>query len=380
MMLHRIVLGILAGSLAACTNNARPPAVAGKTPPQSPSADTANALREPAPDIPKDARWTIFCAAVGGPNHVSQARAMRDELVRLTRLRDWYIVHGENETTLYYGFYREIDERIDAGEAARKQADLKAINELINPYTGNRMFRTVFVAPLEGSDPPAPPDWNLANAKGDAFYTLQICVYKDSPERKQAAVDSVREARKQGVEAYFYHGATASSVCVGLFPRSAVRVTTQSSRPHGDPKNLDAEFVRPESVVAVRANPEIERSLAAHSGAEVLQDQVEVLDNRLKELMIKFPYHQINGMARRRITDPRTGQVKDVYSHSILVLVPGASRKLAESAGSRLSGQMPLPIQPTVSAPQATPPLDPFNRPPPRLPASKGGKLKSIED
>jgi hypothetical protein len=364
-----------------CGQSKAPPAPASDQPSVSPASPRATAqpaaVAEVGPNIPKDARWTIFCQAIGGPDHVLRGKARRDYLMQVTKLRDWHIVHEEQETTIYYGFYKEIDEKIDPREAARKQADLKAVLALVDPQTGGRMFRAAFVTPLGSADPIAPPEWNLLNAKGDAYYTLEICVYKDSPERKQAAVDSVREARKQGVEAYYYHGPTSSSVCVGLFPQSAVRVVRESSRSNG---SASGGAGHPGAVVGV-AGMDIPDAAKGRDDVEVVQDKTEIVDPKLNETIGNFPYHTLNGYGARMVADPKTGTINRVHSPSVVVKVPRMKDGLAQPTAAAKEPKIPQIVQPVVpdaniNKPAAPP--DPFG--PASPPASKGGQLKSIND
>ena len=78
---------------------------------------------------------------------------------------------------------------------------------------GTRLFPAVILTKLDTPDPSSPPEWDLTRAAG--AYSLQIAVFKDSPERRAAAVEAVRAARAGGYDAYYYHGPTASSVCIG---------------------------------------------------------------------------------------------------------------------------------------------------------------------
>src|SRR5438046_9540243 len=66
---------------------------------------TAGAPGNPIP--PKDAQWTIYCIPISGINHVAQATQIKQDLLKLApNLPDWYVIHGETESVLYYGFYR----------------------------------------------------------------------------------------------------------------------------------------------------------------------------------------------------------------------------------------------------------------------------------
>src|SRR5215210_3507572 len=66
-----------------------------KTNSQSAQADANPAPNLPAPNIPKDAEWTILAAVFAGDDHAAQARAARANLINSTKMRDWYTVAGE---------------------------------------------------------------------------------------------------------------------------------------------------------------------------------------------------------------------------------------------------------------------------------------------
>ena len=57
----------------------------------------------------------------------------------------------------------------------------------------------------------------------------------EASDRKQRAVQAVREARAQGIEAYYYHGDSISSVCVGAWPREAVKEQDSAVAHSADP-------------------------------------------------------------------------------------------------------------------------------------------------
>jgi len=369
MMRLRIVAGALLAFLG--LSCAQEPSA-----PSAPSAGTARpggATAAPAArggqNIPADARWTLYCATYADSDHLARARAMRDHLLRTTGMPDWYIVHSEGHTTLYYGFYREINDRIDKAEAARAQADRKAIAALTDPATGAKLFRAVLAVAMDSPDPAAPPEWNLANAGDRGYYSLQIGVCKDHPMRKQLAVEAVREARASGIEAYYYHGPTASSVCVGLWPESAVRrVTEAKAKNPGDVVMLVPGSISvPPTAVAADGTP-----------VEIVQAKVEILDPSLLEMIKRFPTQSINGYESRKVRNPRTGQVREVRDPSILVVVPRSAQQTRTriELGGTGGGEPPVRSEADKTADTAPPdPFKPAPRPPPR-----GGRLRSIED
>ncbi len=300
---------------------------------------------------------------------MAQSKLWCNQLQGLTGMKNFYLVHGSGESTLYYGFYREINEHVDKAEASRVQADRKALAGLVDPGTGGQMFRGVLVVALDEADPVAPAEWNLAGARAKGYYSLQVGVYKDSPQRKVYAVDAVREARQQGYEAYYFHGPTSSSVCIGVWPESAVK------KPQVKPRSPnDVLMVVPPSV-------SMPQDLVTPDGKpiEVLQERTEILDASLLATMQKFPIMAVNGLENFTSRDGRTGDVKKIQYRSFLVVIPqqtvdsGAGRQVDMSPDAP-----PAKAPANVAADDRTPAAPPANTN--KLPASKGGKLKSIED
>ncbi len=268
-------------------------------------------------NIPQDARFTVFCTAISGPNHINQAKTLRQQLIQITGMRDWYTVQSQGQTTLYYGFYREVNEQIDPKEGTRAQNDRRRIAALTST-NGDRLFRSVLLVALEEADPSAPPDWNLENAKG--FYSVQIAVYKDHARRKQYAVDAVREARAAGYEAYFYHGPTASSVCIGVWPETAVKSEgeVRSTNPNEVPLIVPGSVPVKEGIMTPDGRP-----------IRVVRPKTEVMDQSLAATMRAFPTHSVNGVDGHQVKDPRTGQVHLVREPSLLVRVPPPKTMMA---------------------------------------------------
>src|SRR5436305_8585936 len=93
-------------------------------------AFAAPSFAQDAPIPRKDDQWTILCTTLPGPDRIRQARDLRMTLARSTRMPGWYVVQGETESTLYYGYYRTIDARVDSKESARIKSDLRKIQEL----------------------------------------------------------------------------------------------------------------------------------------------------------------------------------------------------------------------------------------------------------
>jgi len=196
--------------------------------------------REDVPVPPVDAQWTILCESVDGPAHVQDAAPLKSRLMQASGMPDWYIIHGDKESTLYYGYYRSFD---NATEKTRAEQDRQAVATLTDRL-GNRLLRGgVFVA-VNAPDPVSPPEWNLLNTPKNAYWTMEIATFSGNPKRKEAAVQAVRELREKGEPAYYYHGPSSSSVCIGAWPRDAVAeqgtgVTSKTGNTRDDAHTVD---------------------------------------------------------------------------------------------------------------------------------------------
>jgi hypothetical protein len=322
----------------------------------------------PGPSIPKDARFTVFCGTFAGPSHIQQAKAMRQQLAQSTGMRDWYTVQGQGQTTLYYGFYREVSAQADPKEGARAQNDRKRIAGMTSS-NGDRLFSSVLLVGLEEVDPSSPAEWDLQNAKGQ--WSVQIAVYKDHPQRKQYAVDAVRTARSQGYEAYYFHGPTASSVCIGIWPASAVKGDDEirMTDPNAVPLIAPGSVPIREGIMTPDGRP-----------IQVMKAERQVLDETLLATMRAFPNHSVNGVAGRQVKDPRTGQVRTVMDPSLLVRVPqktmlagpSPSGNPVFSQGGTTNGSNAAQQQQQQTGPDPLRAVLPGKAP-------QGGKLKSIE-
>jgi hypothetical protein len=264
-------------------------------------AQTDSSISQPANDDsatpvpPQGAMYSLRCAEFTGPTHILDAKRVKDLLIRSTGLKDFYIVHGSEESDLYYGFYKTFDDRSQLAEYTRAQSDRAKLSSLVDG-NGDPIFQQVVFGSINLPDPPAPREWDLANNPG--YWTLQIAVYKGSPERKQAAVDAVREFRAHGIEAYFRHGAATSEVYIGGWPREAVAEqddsVAQSENPDQPllvvpgplPNGMDGDKVYDSSGRKVK----------------VVMPKLQIVDPKLKLATEQYPYYYVNGeVAGRRV-------------------------------------------------------------------------------
>lgn len=324
---HAVIVALIGIATASCGGNNPPqasatpqtPLAAGPVNTGQSSANAAADARQTRPAPPRDAQWTIYCRSLSGPNHVRDARRLKDELAESTGLSGWYLVHGSTETTVYHGYYRAFDDPNDPA-TRRAQSELEQIHQL-KDLGGRQLFRQAFFVGIDAGDPEAPAEWNLLNSGG--HYTLEIAIYTGSVERKQAAVDAVREARAQGLPAYYHHGDNASSVCIGAWGLDAAETAAPV-------ENKDAR----KTVVIATDRPtgkmaDSMRQLEQNNEVLTVTPDFVPTDPTMIEMMKRFPHRYINGevlMSRSR--DRQTGRIVEVPDPSYLVVIPKRSQNI----------------------------------------------------
>jgi hypothetical protein len=302
------------------------PPAAVVTPGAPASATVANAIPPQAmPHIPADAQWTIFCYAVKGPLHVQDANAMKDALVAKTGRADWYIIHGRDESNVYFGFYKAVQPgEKDTAEVTRAQNDLREIKEL-RDQIGNKPFehKSAFIS-LESPDPSSPAEWNLFNVDRAmdpkhpkrGYWSLQIMAFRGNALRKEAAVQAVRELREKGVEAFYYHGESVSSVCIGHWPPDAVKAQNRTpDRP--DIAHAESNL----NIAVVNFNPGEDVKARSIDGKQTVTvaPKLEIMDPALNATMKQYPNHAVNYEWGRKLPDG-----KEILNPSFLVEIPRA--------------------------------------------------------
>jgi hypothetical protein len=267
----------------------------------------------PAP--PPGALYTLHCATFSGPTHIADATRSKELLIRSTGSKDWYVVHSAEESDLYFGYYKTFDDRSQLAEYTRAQTDRARVSSLMN-QDGDPVFPEVVFTSINTPDPPAPKEWDLASNPG--YWTLQIAVYKGSPERKQAAVDAVREFRAHGIEAYFRHGPATSEVYIGSWPRQAVR-EQQASVAQGDDPNqwiMVSPGPLPQGVDADKLYDSQGRKV------KVVMPNLQIVDPSLKLAAQQYPYYYVNGEVVGRRTQTKDRSWQTIPWPSYLVQVP----------------------------------------------------------
>jgi hypothetical protein len=334
-----VMLGLSIG-LASCGGDAQPgsgaqtanndthnlfgPTRASAQPQVAGAPKTASGKPAPRGDTPPpDAQFMIYCDVVRGPGHVQRSMELKQQLARETGRQEWHIIHAGDESSLYFGYYRTFEDvQRDPQETARAQNDRKYI-ESLRDGVGERRFKGSMFVPVASPDPEAPSEWNLANAPATAYWSLQVAAYQSSPDRKRAAVESVRDMRAHGIDAYYFHGDTISSVCVGLWPRSAVREQDVRDDAHTTDPN------QPIMVLSDKAPAGID-PITYKDGKRVLivAPKLEIIDKTMQAAIAQYPYHALNGEYHGKVANGQT-----IADPSFLVIVPHDPNSYSSASG-----------------------------------------------
>ncbi len=257
-----------------------------------------------AVDAPATANLTIYCRDFTGADHFDAAERTKIEAEAAMQQErgskgDFYLLHGERRSVLYHGFYSTFDPNVDRREATRANRDQKLIEQMSITGPGGlavKAFPRSMFTPLERPDPAAPAEWDLRNA--DGYWTVCIGGFTDDPRHKQAAVEAVAEARKSGIEAYYFHEGTFSYVCIGTWPENAIRKGTSTERAI---ENMDPNNPRP-LIISTTHLPEHFLKMRDSQGRPpiILQQRVQIDDPTLDKVMRSYNY-DINGENRNEV-------------------------------------------------------------------------------
>jgi hypothetical protein len=286
---------------------------------------------EAAVQIPQGARWSLYCTSLAGPDRIAKMTQMKAYLLAKSPFKDWYVVHNEQQSTLFYGFYSSIEKGDRDG--ARAHADRTKIAGWADE-TGDHPFASCFFTPITFFISPAPAEWDLANAPARAYWSVQIAAFKDNPERKQAAVQMVQELRNKGVDAYYYHGPSMSLVCIGTWPADAVK---QQDTDGGE------AIADPDDAMLVSNVPLTSRyqgaKMKTRDGQRLVPyaERAEVVDKSLAATFKEYPYNYVNYEAQAKQVKAADGKIETQIAPSLLVRVPrtdpGAGAPGTEAGG-----------------------------------------------
>lgn len=165
--------------------------------------------------------WSIVIVAYRGPERNSFANADLYKVHTQGGLPRAYVEDRGDASVIAYGRYESPDD-------PSAQRDLTMIREMV--IGGGRPFAGAALTPPSAAKAGSMPEYDLRNVKdrlGDwVIYTLQIGAYgkldgrataDEMAEFRAAAEEAVLQLRREGEQAFYYHGPTMSSVVIGTW-------------------------------------------------------------------------------------------------------------------------------------------------------------------
>src|ERR1700733_2794590 len=88
-----------------CSQSPPPPIVTPQaaTPTTQPQAVAPLVTDSGFPAIPPGAQYTLYCLTISTPTHIPDSERVKAQLINRTGSSNWYVLHGEGQSTLYYG-------------------------------------------------------------------------------------------------------------------------------------------------------------------------------------------------------------------------------------------------------------------------------------
>jgi hypothetical protein len=272
--------------------------------------------------------------------------------------------------------------------------------------SGARPFRNALLVELAAPDPEAPPQWDLRNAPPGSVWSLQVAAYEGHPDRKKYAVDAVKAFRDSGVPAFFFHGDSVSSVCIGAWPAQAVRGELEPA--YNDPnekRSMDqiASQTGADLLVVAPGLPPVNKEVRTKSGKlRAVSPHLEAVDPTLLGAMKNYPHHYVNGVVEGMKTAqgvtgkpsylvkiPRRDTIFGGYDAGVagssapggglLSGTTGGSAGASTAAGVGVAPGLPAGIGSAAVTP-ASPVAAPAPKAPQPPPAPGYGRLRSLED
>lgn len=232
--------------------------------------------------------FTIMLYLTSDMGHVEAARRVKKFAESETGWKDIRANHAGNYSAVYWG-------RFSSAKRAGKKLQRAKRFSLAD---GSRPFSGAMVVPIDGEDV-GPPQWKLTEAPGE--YSVLVAVFYDDPKekyigRKQFAVDYCRHLRAKGEEAYYHHGSRRSSVTVGSFDHSAVKMVREGNT-----------------------------------------ERLKIVDPKVRAVMARFEFAAVNGRQMTSWTvDKNTGEAIRVKEKSYPIRIPGRKESASDELFHRL--------------------------------------------
>lgn len=186
----------------------------------------------------QEAYWSIVIEGFRGDEQESVAMQALEKVRTQGGLKEAYLEQREKATVVAIGKFAD-----GTSKAARDMLAKVRNTEVVVAGVTTKPFAGSFLAP-PANIPGSLPEYDLRQAKkrnGEwVIYTLQIGVYtrldkapdaKELAEFRKAAELAVTQLRREGEQAFYYHGPTKSMVTVGLFGADDYNIETRIESP-----------------------------------------------------------------------------------------------------------------------------------------------------
>lgn len=231
--------------------------------------------------------WGIQVASYLGNNRVKLADNCATHLRQVKGLNKKLVTvfHERDASIVYYGRYKRQYQDGD-NQMHYKPDPNPPLNLIRSLSMEDQRRQVVWPFRLASLQPypvalSIPAEWQLERNPG--HFSLQVAVFYNTEEmrqRRSAAEQYCKLLRDEGQEAYVHHGPVHSSVCIGAFPKQALRTFREAD-------NMTGRI-------------------------QVVQ---RIVDPKMLALQKKYPHHLQNGARTFQVgRDRRTNQkLKDVH-------------------------------------------------------------------
>ena len=163
---------------------------------------------EPAVSQSRD-YWSILLASFAGMDQQKQAQDMVEQLKALN-VTDVWMADEDGYTHVYRGKFNDPT-KPEVESALRQSRMIKLGDD--RPFGSARLVAAQPALEISTSE------MDLKRYRDQGLYSLQVAVFDDTagPNYQQYAQEAAVNFRKDGDQAYFYHGKFRSMVTIGIF-------------------------------------------------------------------------------------------------------------------------------------------------------------------
>tara|TARA_Y100000589_G_C27157131_1_gene631263 strand:+ start:77 stop:919 length:843 start_codon:yes stop_codon:yes gene_type:complete len=153
--------------------------------------------------------WSILLASFASMDQQKQAQEMLEQLKR-HNINDAWMAQQDGYTHVYRGKFN--DPTLPAVQSALRQSRMIKLGD-------DRPFEAAHLVAARPALEISSSDMDLKRYRDQGLYSLQVAVYDDTagPNYQRLAEEGAANLRKDGDQAFYYHGKFRSMVTIGLF-------------------------------------------------------------------------------------------------------------------------------------------------------------------